>query len=587
MRNRTLTTVLGSPLPALAAYALFASADVFHPYMLAGYALLALPWLVRAGRRGSALDAPLALLALTALAGAWLAWDAESAWRAAGLLLVSLAVCASVIEWANTPQRLVWSGAATAGGAALLGVYYVTQRDWSAAPAKFGALAPIGVALNRVIPNLGLHAPHPNIVAGVLVVGFFAGVGLWSDGRGLRPALCAGLLAIAFALLMTASRSSWLALGAVLGLWALWRVVGAWRPPAARWLPASVLGGAVLVGAALAVLAPPDWRAGVVRALVAQDTGAVRLVIWPAAAALVRDMPYSGAGVGAFSLVYAVYAQVAPGPIVPHAHNLYLQFAVEQGVFGACALAGLLLVTARQAWRRGAPQAPVARAGLWAALALALVWLLDAPGYADRAAPFLFVPLGLAWAGWANDDHAQVRGVGPALLALCAVAALAVGGDPRSALPANVGALLQARAELPAYRDAAGLLPWSACATFDDLDPTGLSERERRACFEQPDLALLVAVRAAPLPGEEWLRAAPDRFTAAERLGALALARGAYAQAQAWLAAARARGDGTRAAALLYAQALACGGAHEAALAVAREVAGGEAYLETASALCR
>ncbi|MBI3733166.1 MAG: O-antigen ligase family protein [Chloroflexi bacterium] len=544
------------PLWLLAAWALFASAESYRPYMGLGFGLLGLSWVIhiqspRLGLGGRSSPAshlawPLTLFAVTATLALWAAYDNETALRQYGFILVSIATFYGVMQWCVSPRRLHQAAASLTFAAAALALYFITQRDWAHETVKFEAATEVGIAIGRLIPRAGLHSPHPNIVASVLVVGLLVGLAAAREAAGWgRRALAVGLGIIAFGLLMTGSRGSWLALVLTSLLWGIWR--GAKRFGAGgRWLFV-ILVVAAPISAALAIVYAHDFLVYLFDALVgATDPGTVRLVVWENSIPLVRDYLYTGSGLGTFPMVYQAYAYVSNGPLIPHAHNLFLQVAIEQGVLGLSALLYLLGRTALYAFRRGIPSARVGRGALWATVALMLVWLVDAPGYGDRAAPFLFVGLSLAYAAWSLEippiDPKGFRnpsglGLSPAadLMALAALSALLilwVGGQPLAAAYANAGALIQTRTELPQLADPKHIHPAldEARLAADLNTATGLLEQAQAI--------------------------APSDRTANERLGAIAWSLGDYEKSKLVLQAAYAGGSRTRATRLLLADAL-------------------------------
>lgn len=91
-----------------------------------------------------------------------------------------------------------------------------------------------------------------------------------------------------------------------------------------------------------------------------------RWALWSAAWRMFRDRPFSGAGPGGYKLLFSAYQAVPlDGEMTwASAHNLYLHQLAERGLLGAAALAFLIGVLVRDAWRaarRGAAR------GLWAA----------------------------------------------------------------------------------------------------------------------------------------------------------------------------------------------------------------------------
>lgn len=66
-----------------------------------------------------------------------------------------------------------------------------------------------------------------------------------------------------------------------------------------------------------------------------------RFEIWRTCAAMIKDYPLTGVGLGAFFKNVPLYSHVV-SPKVEHCHNLYLQVVTETGILGSvCAVVGL------------------------------------------------------------------------------------------------------------------------------------------------------------------------------------------------------------------------------------------------------
>ena len=68
-----------------------------------------------------------------------------------------------------------------------------------------------------------------------------------------------------------------------------------------------------------------------------------RLSVWKDSAALIRSHPLLGTGLGTFADSFTLVQTTLLGRTVDHAHNDYLEFAVEWGLPGAAILFGLIL----------------------------------------------------------------------------------------------------------------------------------------------------------------------------------------------------------------------------------------------------
>jgi len=88
---------------------------------------------------------------------------------------------------------------------------------------------------------------------------------------------------------------------------------------------------------------------------------------------MVQDFPYTGIGIGTYNnIAHALYPFfiAAPDEVVAHAHNNFLQVAVDLGIPGLIAFSALLtifVVVARRAYR-ALPEARALIAGVCAGM---------------------------------------------------------------------------------------------------------------------------------------------------------------------------------------------------------------------------
>ena len=262
-------------------------------------------------------------------------------------LLAGLALYYAIVNWAvhnGARRRLRWlaTGLVAAGlGLALVAPFTV---EWIVV----GKLLFIPEALYRRLPLILADPINPNVMAGALglllplalALSLFA----WRELRWFERTLTViAALAMLGMLVLTKSRGGLMALGAVLVLLVALR----WRR---GWLIApavALLGGVTL------------WRIGlgrVIEALTAtQALGGLdgRLEVWSRAIYMAQDFPYTGIGMGTFNQVAnAMYPFFLAGPDadVPHAHNLFLQVAVDMGLPGLIAWSSALLLVICAAW---------------------------------------------------------------------------------------------------------------------------------------------------------------------------------------------------------------------------------------------
>jgi putative inorganic carbon (HCO3(-)) transporter len=215
--------------------------------------------------------------------------------------------------------------------------------------------------------------------------------------------------AMAAGLLYSGSRGA--LLGAVIGGMAM--AILALRP--LRWIAPIIAGLAAVAGVMLGPVA-------IVEGLLRGDTVgdfAVRQEIWSRALQIIRDFPLTGMGLGSFRLAApALYPYEISDPArVHHAHNLLLQVGVDFGILGIAAitfLAGVVLVSSAQGWKRGLQvsdrQSAWIAAGCFGSVtALLSHGLVDAVTWDTRAAPLAWAVLGLALAmGSLRTGNAEI-----------------------------------------------------------------------------------------------------------------------------------------------------------------------------------
>lgn len=400
---------------------------------------------------------------------------------------------------AGEPASLRW---VLAGLPALIAIYLLATAGWTAWQGER--------------PQAPAYAIHPNAAGGMIAGLLPLQIAALFSGAPTRRRLALGgaLLGTAgLGLLASATRGAWLALALALSGWVWRRLLGG----RARW---AVALAAELVLLAVAALATPLGSRFV------EGLGG-RPALWRNSFDLGRDYLFSGLGLAGFEMTYSTYVLLVHVGFLTHAHNLFLDVWLEQGILGAIAWIGLLGGAVRLASRQNAWRGPA----LAALATITLHGLVDDAfyGYDGRGALLLFVPLAVLVRGARLADGGELpgsrrhvaRAVGALGLALGLVVLLSPAA--RAAAQANLGAVLQTRAELSIYR-------W----------PTWpLQDAVRRS--PQADLAPAIARYRAALALD------PGNATANRRLGQIELARGEEAAARRHLKAAYATAPEQRA----------------------------------------
>jgi putative inorganic carbon (HCO3(-)) transporter len=414
--------ILDLPLVALAVFAGIVSARLLPiaPVLAAFF------WLLRrlAGRRWSVrtpADVGILLLLLMLPITLWVTPLPTVTWEQVWRLLDGVALYYALANWASTPARLRWVvlGLALAGlGLALLAPFSVR---WNLGKIHF-----IPTELYDRFTLLVSDTIHPNVMAACLVILLPIPIGVlvfawqklaqwWQFFYGFLAILMTGML------ILTKARGAWLALVVVLMLVLLLRWRWGWL-----FLPA----GALLVGAAIyhfgiSAVLEEITRSDLLGGL------AGRQDIWSRAVYMIRDFPFTGVGMGAFGPVadrlYPFFLY-SPGQI-PHAHDLFLQLAVDLGLPGLVAWLAIGITIVLSSWRvylQGRAAGDGWRAGLGAGL-LASQLAIWTQGLVDAVTWGMIRPAPLVWALWGRC----------AALAAGLVTAEAPAAVPASPLPVS------------------------------------------------------------------------------------------------------------------------------------------------------
>lgn len=303
------------------------------------------------------------------------------------------------LSW--SPRRLAWIGwgLVTVGtgiaGIGFLGMLAKPQVLFPGLRELVGHFQSQLAPLVRRVPD----SFHPNVVAGAVLLTFpFLAVLAWRTLRTTGPraprdrvAIMAAAVVILPALLVTQSRAAYLGAAAAMGV-----LVALGRP---RWLLAGIPTGLTLIGLGAFGL---GWRR-LAEALVSSDPAfglAWRVDVWQVSRLMAADFCFTGVGFGCFEPVQWLLYPLSTGGTAPHAHNLFLQVAIDLGVPGAAAYAVLIAGIALHGVRRlrggakGLERALLA-AGLAAMAAMLVQGVLDAATWGNKGAFLPWAVLGL------------------------------------------------------------------------------------------------------------------------------------------------------------------------------------------------
>ena len=268
--------------------------------------------------------------------------ESARSWEVAGYLYFALATFVALIHWPPLHKQPGWLALlllALGGGLAVVGPEFLSVNpdkllDLYQA-AEFGT-------------TTGGETINPNILGSALALILPLGLALalhrqWSARRLFPLLLWAPILLIGNGLLLSQSRSSWLAVG-VTGLLLGWLLL---RPHPRIRLAVALLAAGLLL--ALLWFWANNGSRLVVDSAWLQSTQASllrRLDIWRLSLQLIKDNWLTGVGLGsyeaAFTAVFPTLPLVGGRLAPPHAHNLFLQIALDVGLPGLVAFLGLL-----------------------------------------------------------------------------------------------------------------------------------------------------------------------------------------------------------------------------------------------------
>ena len=274
----------------------------------------------------------------------WQSPDTTHAWEVAGYVYFAFTTFVALSHWSflhEHPQWLVFLLLAIGVGLAIVG-----PETFSVNPDKVLDIYRTE-EFSLVDPSFRGETINPNILGGVLVFLMPLGIALarpwpWARWRWWPLLLWAPVLFMGNALILSQSRSSWVALlvASLLLCWFFW-------PHFTTGLALIALIGGGLVWWQYDVNAFLDNE--ILRS--AQASLNLRLTIWRLSLHLIADHPLIGIGLGNFKATFAAYfpnipligGQFAP----PHAHNLFVQLALDLGLPGLLAYLGLIATLIR------------------------------------------------------------------------------------------------------------------------------------------------------------------------------------------------------------------------------------------------
>jgi putative inorganic carbon (HCO3(-)) transporter len=124
-----------------------------------------------------------------------------------------------------------------------------------------------------------------------------------------------------------------------------------------------------------------------------------RQEIWIFAIGMILRSPLVGIGLGAYPQVAATQLSgILTGPALSHAHNIFLQVALDTGLIGLAAFIGLLVIAIRLLWRayRMNFERHLAIGMLSALVVILAHGMIDSATWGAKPSVLLWMLLGLA-----------------------------------------------------------------------------------------------------------------------------------------------------------------------------------------------
>lgn len=336
------------------------------------------------------LPLPLALawgmLMLSGWVSLWTTPDPEVTRWHVGFVWAGLGLVYGLVAWTVTTRHLQKLLLASTLVTVLLVMAGAVLVQWPR-----GKLPFIPQSLYGALPISAQGLINANMLGGALVVlwPLSLAAALWACGRWRwleRLSYGAVTLLALVALLLTQSRGAIAAALVVSGV----LVVARWSWMLWLTWPLLVAGGWYVANVGLEIFLQTPVVDNAISGF------AARVDLWRRALLMLRDFPLTGVGAGLYErLMWTFYPPTKVTPLAfqvgLHAHNVWLQAAVDLGLPGGVAFVVLVIGSGFWALKRlrKAPPGPE-RAALWggvgALLALALHGLVDAPWLVGRSA---------------------------------------------------------------------------------------------------------------------------------------------------------------------------------------------------------
>ncbi len=283
------------------------------------------------------LNLPIFALLLWSSVGLWVAIDPTQAWQAEGYLVLGIALYVAFLNWPPTQQH-PWLLVLLMTGCGLL-LTLIGPELLPRVPSEFFVFSD-EVTKSKPVNYFGIgELINPNVLAGglLLPIPLLTALAIrtnWARRRWAPPLLFLIIVPILLMLILVQSRGSYLAV-----------IVALMVVLTLRWPWAGVAMGVATITTAIII----SWDGAVLFLEAFGSDGSVtsfsgRLEIWQATLSALTHYGLTGVGIGNFELVVPPYFTTLKA-VIPHAHNLFLQIAVDLGIPGLLLYGWLLIQT--------------------------------------------------------------------------------------------------------------------------------------------------------------------------------------------------------------------------------------------------
>jgi hypothetical protein len=308
-----------------------------------------LPWVIRiiAGQfpfQRTSLDWFIIIFLVTAWIGYCAAYDKTTAWNKVWLIMI--AILAYYALAGQPKENLSWISLLFFCIGVGISLYFLLTYDFIAVPRKLEFANRLGPWLMSIRPQTELASLHPNYMSGfAAITAPFILYPTWSTQKNsIRKNhlfflfVLLGLGIVVTALLMATSRGVVMAILSGLGVWLVWRCLHLngikHRVKSEAVFPFLVLVYLCIVVTVLYI--GPAHSKGLFSGHYYYGDGS-RAELFARSLYLLKDYPFTGGGLGSFPGLYSRYLLDIPHLNVSNSHNLFLDVAIEQGMFGGTA----------------------------------------------------------------------------------------------------------------------------------------------------------------------------------------------------------------------------------------------------------